>query len=59
MYPGKDEKYKELEEKDIPLTESLKDTEARVLPYLKMKYGPASNEAKKLLSRLMATASGQ
>ncbi len=34
MYPAKDEKYKGLKEQEIPLTESLKDTEARVLPYL-------------------------
>jgi 2,3-bisphosphoglycerate-dependent phosphoglycerate mutase len=32
-YPGNDPRYKELERKDVPLTESLKDTVARVLPY--------------------------
>jgi len=32
-YPAKDPRYKTLEEKDIPLTECLKDTVARVLPY--------------------------
>jgi 2,3-bisphosphoglycerate-dependent phosphoglycerate mutase len=32
-YPGKDPKYLNLEKKDIPLTESLKDTMERLLPY--------------------------
>ncbi|MAG16374.1 2,3-diphosphoglycerate-dependent phosphoglycerate mutase [Candidatus Woesearchaeota archaeon] len=34
-YPGKDFLYKDLAKKDIPLTESLKDTVKRVLPYWK------------------------
>lgn len=32
-YPGNDPKYKDLGEKELPLTESLKDTLNRVLPY--------------------------
>lgn len=32
-YPGHDPRYRDLEEKDIPLTECLKDTVARFLPY--------------------------
>jgi len=32
-YPGKDPRYAGLEEKDIPLTECLKDTVDRFLPY--------------------------
>jgi 2,3-bisphosphoglycerate-dependent phosphoglycerate mutase len=32
-YPGHDPRYKELDENDLPLTESLKDTVARFLPY--------------------------
>ncbi len=32
-YPGHDPKYRDLDEKDLPLTESLKDTSNRVLPY--------------------------
>ena len=32
-YPGHDPRYKNLEEKDIPRTECLKDTVARFLPY--------------------------
>jgi 2,3-bisphosphoglycerate-dependent phosphoglycerate mutase len=31
-YPGYDPRYKDLDEKDLPLTESLKDTVARFLP---------------------------
>jgi 2,3-bisphosphoglycerate-dependent phosphoglycerate mutase len=32
-YPGKDPKYKSLDPKDVPVTECLKDTVARFLPY--------------------------
>jgi len=32
-YPGKDPKYEDLDEKDVPLTECLKDTVERFLPY--------------------------
>jgi 2,3-bisphosphoglycerate-dependent phosphoglycerate mutase len=32
-YPGRDARYAELSEQDIPLTESLKDTVERFLPY--------------------------
>lgn len=32
-YPGNDPKYKDLKEEELPLTECLKDTLARVLPY--------------------------
>jgi 2,3-bisphosphoglycerate-dependent phosphoglycerate mutase len=32
-YPGNDDKYPELLQSEIPLTESLKDTEERVMPY--------------------------
>jgi 2,3-bisphosphoglycerate-dependent phosphoglycerate mutase len=32
-YPGNDPRYKDLDEKDIPLTECLKDTVNRFLPY--------------------------
>jgi 2,3-bisphosphoglycerate-dependent phosphoglycerate mutase len=32
-YPGRDPRYKDLAEKDIPLTECLKDTVVRFLPY--------------------------
>ena len=33
MYPGNDPKYRDLNEKELPLAESLKDTLNRVLPY--------------------------
>lgn len=32
-YPGNDPKYRELGESELPLTESLKDTIARCIPY--------------------------
>ena len=32
-YPGNDPKYRDLNEKELPLAESLKDTLNRVLPY--------------------------
>lgn len=32
-YPGNDPRYKDLDKKDIPLTESLKETVKRVVPY--------------------------
>jgi 2,3-bisphosphoglycerate-dependent phosphoglycerate mutase len=32
-YPGNDPRYRELDEKDLPLTESLKDTVGRFMPY--------------------------
>ncbi len=32
-YPGNDPRYKDMDEKDIPLTECLKDTVTRFLPY--------------------------
>jgi 2,3-bisphosphoglycerate-dependent phosphoglycerate mutase len=34
-YPGKDSRYSDLSSEELPLTESLKDTEARVMPYWK------------------------
>jgi len=48
-YPGNDPKYKDLDKKDIPLTESLKDTIARVLPYWKNEIMPDLKSGKKVL----------
>ena len=48
-YPGKLRVYAELPEKDIPLTESLKDTVARFLPYWHERIAPAIKEGKKVL----------
>lgn len=39
-YPGNDPRYEGLAEKDIPLTESLKETVARVTPYWKETIAP-------------------
>ena len=48
-YPGNDLKYRSLDEKDLPLTESLKDTVARVLPYWKNTIKPELKSGKKTL----------
>jgi len=49
MYPAKDEKYRGLKEQEIPLTESLKDTEARVLPYLNNEIFVELKKGKKII----------
>ena len=49
MYPRNDIKYKNLNEKDVPLTECLKDVVARVLPYWKKEIAPALKSGKKML----------
>jgi len=48
-YSGNDPKYKDLDEKDIPLTESLKDTIARVLPYWENEIIPKLKSGKNVL----------
>jgi len=48
-YPGNDLKYKSLDEKDLPLTESLKDTSARVLPYWHEEIAPAVKAGKRVI----------
>lgn len=48
-YPGYDPKYKHLKEEDIPLTECLKDTIARVLPYWREVISPIIKSGKKVL----------
>ena len=48
-YSGNDAKYKELDENDIPLAESLKDTVARVLPYWENSIKPELKSGKKVL----------
>merc|ERR1712032_408622 len=40
FYPGKDPKYAGLSESDIPVTECLKDTIARVMPYWEEEIAP-------------------
>jgi 2,3-bisphosphoglycerate-dependent phosphoglycerate mutase len=49
MYPGKDPRYADLEERDIPLAECLKDTVERFLPYWHNTIVPALKQGKKVL----------
>ncbi|MDO8603203.1 MAG: 2,3-diphosphoglycerate-dependent phosphoglycerate mutase [Candidatus Omnitrophota bacterium] len=48
-YPGNDPRYKGLSEKDLPLTESLKETVARVVPYWKEVIAPMLGSGKKVI----------
>lgn len=48
-YPGKDPLYKNLKKKDLPLTESLKDVQKRLLPYWNSEILPALKSGKKVL----------
>ena len=47
--PGKDPKYKDLDEKDIPLAESLKDTVKRFLPYWEKEIAPVVRSGKRVI----------
>ena len=49
MYPGKDSKYKDLDEKDLPLGESLKDTFDRLLPYWFDPLAPTIRSGKRVI----------
>lgn len=48
-YAGHDPRYRDLDEKDIPLTESLKDTVARMLPCWHEEIAPAVLSGKTVL----------
>lgn len=48
-FPGKDPRYRDLDEKDLPLTECLKDTVARFLPYWHQAIAPTVQSGKKVL----------
>ncbi|MGE0267636.1 MAG: 2,3-diphosphoglycerate-dependent phosphoglycerate mutase [Candidatus Omnitrophota bacterium] len=48
-YPGKDPRYKDLSEDEIPVTESLKTTVARVIPYWQNVIAPEVKKGKKVL----------
>ncbi len=48
-YSGNDPRYKDLDEKDFPLAESLKDTVARVMPYWENSIKPELKVGKKVL----------
>jgi 2,3-bisphosphoglycerate-dependent phosphoglycerate mutase len=49
MYPAKDLRYADLEERDIPLAECLKDTVERFLPYWHNTIVPTLKQGKKVL----------
>jgi len=48
-YPGKDRRYSDLSEKELPLTECLKDTVARMLPYWHETIAPAVKSGKRVI----------
>jgi 2,3-bisphosphoglycerate-dependent phosphoglycerate mutase len=48
-YPGNDPRYKQLDPKDLPFTECLKDTVARFLPYWQEVIAPVVKSGKKVL----------
>ncbi|MFX1357183.1 MAG: 2,3-diphosphoglycerate-dependent phosphoglycerate mutase [Promethearchaeota archaeon] len=48
-YPGNDPRYKDLNPKEIPLTECLKDTVERFLPYWHDTLAPMIKEGKRVL----------
>ena len=48
-YPGKDARYASLSERELPLTECLKDTVARVVPYWEKEIVPQIKSGKKII----------
>lgn len=48
-YPGNDPRYKNLSSKELPLTECLKDTVARFLPYWHETIAPAVKSGKRVV----------
>jgi 2,3-bisphosphoglycerate-dependent phosphoglycerate mutase len=48
-YPGSDPRYRQLHENELPLTECLKDTIARFLPYWHQTIAPVIQTGKKVL----------
>lgn len=48
-YPGSDPRYKELTEEELPLTECLKDTVERFLPYWHDVIAPTIKEGKRVI----------
>ncbi len=48
-YPGNDPLYKDVDKKDLPLTECLKDTVERFLPYWNEKIVPKIKDGKKII----------
>lgn len=48
-WPGRDRRYAHLKESELPMTESLKDTVARVLPLWEAEVAPALRQGKTVL----------
>ncbi len=48
-FPGKDPRYKQLPESELPFTECLKDTVARFVPYWENTIAPRVKEGKKVI----------
>lgn len=48
-YPGNDPRYASLSESELPTTESLKETVARVIPYWNEEIAPAIKDGKKVI----------
>ncbi len=49
MWPGNDDRYKNVNPDELPLTECLKDTVARVVPYWEKEIVPLIKEGKSIL----------
>jgi len=48
-YPGKDRRYADMDERDVPTTECLKDTVERFLPYWKDTIAPTIKAGKRVI----------
>ena len=48
-YPGNDPRYKNLSESELPLTECLKDTVARFVPYWENRIAPLVTEGQRII----------
>jgi 2,3-bisphosphoglycerate-dependent phosphoglycerate mutase len=48
-YPGRDPRYKDLNPQDVPLTESLKDTVVRFMPYWHQVLAPALKSGRRMI----------
>lgn len=48
-YPGNEPRYQNMKEKDVPLTECLKDTVARFLPYWHETIAPAIKDGQRVI----------
>jgi 2,3-bisphosphoglycerate-dependent phosphoglycerate mutase len=48
-FPGRDPRYQDVSPSDLPLTECLKDTVARFLPYWHERIGPAIKSGKRVI----------